>query len=58
VFSVGSAQRVYNSEDPRPGEWVQLRDICQTVTTWAREAEESPLLEAVAKERVVKTAGW
>jgi hypothetical protein len=26
--------------------------------TWAREAEESPLLEAVARERLVKTAGW
>jgi hypothetical protein len=23
--------------------------------TWAREAEESPLLEAVARERLVKT---
>jgi hypothetical protein len=26
--------------------------------TWAHEAEESPLLEAVARERLVKTAGW
>jgi hypothetical protein len=39
-------------------EWVQLRDMRRTVTTWAREAEESPLLEAFARERLLKTAGW
>jgi hypothetical protein len=33
---------------------VPLRDIRRAVTTWAREAEESPLLEAVAKERLLK----
>jgi hypothetical protein len=26
------------------------------MSTW--EAEESPLLEAVARERLLKTAGW
>jgi hypothetical protein len=26
--------------------------------TCTREAEESPLLEAAARERLVKTAGW
>jgi hypothetical protein len=26
--------------------------------TWMREAAESPLLEAVTRERLVKTAGW
>jgi hypothetical protein len=34
---------------------VQLRDIRRTVTTWAQEPEESPLLEAVAMERLLKT---
>jgi hypothetical protein len=28
--------------------------VCEE-RTWAREAEESPLLEAVARERLVKT---
>jgi hypothetical protein len=32
VSSVGSAPRLY-SEDPRPAERVQLRDIRRTVTT-------------------------
>jgi hypothetical protein len=27
-------------------------------TAWAREDEESPLLEAVTRERLLKTAGW
>jgi hypothetical protein len=31
------------------------RDIRRTVTTWAREAEECPLLKAVARERLLKT---
>jgi hypothetical protein len=53
VFSVGSAHRLY-SEDPRLAERVQLQDICQTVTTWARKAEVSPLLDAVASERLEK----
>jgi hypothetical protein len=26
--------------------------------TWTREAEESPLLESVARERMMKTEGW
>jgi hypothetical protein len=34
---------------------VQLRDIRTTVTTWAQEVEESPLLEAFASERLLKT---
>jgi hypothetical protein len=33
----------------------QLRDIRCTGRTWAREAEESPLLEAVVRERLLKT---
>jgi hypothetical protein len=45
VFSVGSAPRLY-SEDPRPAEWVQLRDIHWIVATWAREAEESLLFRS------------
>jgi hypothetical protein len=49
VFSVLSAPRLY-SKDPRQAEWVRLQDIRRTITTWAREAEESPLLEAVARE--------
>jgi hypothetical protein len=31
-----------------------FRGVCEE-RTWAREAEESPLLEAVARERLVKT---
>jgi hypothetical protein len=54
VFSVGSAPRLY-SEDPRPAEWIQLRDIRRTVSTWEREAEESPMLEAVAREQLLET---
>jgi hypothetical protein len=34
---------------------VELRDIRWTVTTCALEAEKSPLLEAVARERLFKT---
>jgi hypothetical protein len=34
---------------------VELRDIRMTGKTWGREAKESPLLEAVARERLVKT---
>jgi hypothetical protein len=34
---------------------VQLRDIRRTVTTWTREAEESPLLEVVARVRLLET---
>jgi hypothetical protein len=48
VFSVGSAPRLL-SEETKPAESVQLWDIRPTVMTSAREAEESPLLEAVAK---------
>jgi hypothetical protein len=33
---------------------VQLRDIRLTVRTWARKAEESALLEAVVRERLLK----
>jgi hypothetical protein len=33
---------------------VQLRDISRTVTMWAREAKESQLLEAVARQRLLK----
>jgi hypothetical protein len=33
---------------------VQLRDIRRAVTTWAREAEKSPQLEAVTRERQFK----
>jgi hypothetical protein len=36
-------------------ERVQLRDVSRTGRTWAREAEESPLLEAVAREQLLKT---
>jgi hypothetical protein len=32
----------------------EVRDICRTVTTCARVAEKSPLLEAVARERQLK----
>jgi hypothetical protein len=39
VFSVGSAPTLH-IEDPRPAEWVQLRDIRRKETTWAREAEK------------------
>jgi hypothetical protein len=34
---------------------VELRDISRTVMTWARKAEETPLLEAVDRERILKT---
>jgi hypothetical protein len=30
----------------------------RTVTTLAGKAEESPLLEAIARERLLMTAGW
>jgi hypothetical protein len=33
----------------------QLRYFLRTAMTWARQAEESPLLEAVARERLLKT---
>jgi hypothetical protein len=36
-------------------ERVQLRDIRWTGRTSEREAEESPLIEVVARERLVKT---
>jgi hypothetical protein len=54
MFSVESAPTLYNM-DPRPAEWVQLRDIRRTVTTWEREAEEYPLLEAAARKRLMKS---
>jgi hypothetical protein len=34
---------------------VQLLDVRRIVTTWARDAENSLLLEAVARERLLKT---
>jgi hypothetical protein len=34
---------------------VQLRDVVRSAMLWAREAEESPLLEAVARKQPVKT---
>jgi hypothetical protein len=34
---------------------VQLRDIRPILTTWVREAEESQLLESVARKRLLKT---
>jgi hypothetical protein len=54
VFSIGSAPRLY-SEDPRSAEGVQLQDIRRTITTWAREAEESSQLDAVAREQLLET---
>jgi hypothetical protein len=36
-------------------EEVQLQDIRRTVTTLAREVEESPLLDAVVREQLLKT---
>jgi hypothetical protein len=53
-FFVGSTLRIYN-EDTRPAKGVQLRDIRRRVTTLVREAEESPLLETVARERLLKS---
>jgi hypothetical protein len=38
----------------RDGAVVQFWDIRRTVTMWEREAEESPLLEAVARETAVE----
>jgi hypothetical protein len=37
------------------GATVKLQDVCWTVMTWAREAKESPLLEAVTRKRLVET---
>jgi hypothetical protein len=54
VFSIGSFPGLYRG-DPMPAEWVQLRDIRRIVTTWAREAEESSLLVAIARERPLET---
>jgi hypothetical protein len=54
VFSVGSVQTLYG-EDTRPPEWVQLLDIRRRVMTLKQEAEESPLLEAVARKRLLVT---
>jgi hypothetical protein len=34
---------------------VHLRDIRLIATTWARETEVCPLLESVARERLLKT---
>jgi hypothetical protein len=53
MFSVESAPRLY-SEDPRPDEWVQLRDIRRTATTRVQEAEDSQLLGAVAREQLLE----
>jgi hypothetical protein len=36
-------------------ERVELRDICQRGRTGVREAEEYPLLEAIAREQLLKT---
>jgi hypothetical protein len=58
MFSVVSTPRLYN-KDPRPAELiierVQLRDIHWKGRISAREVEESLLLEAVSRERLLKT---
>jgi hypothetical protein len=59
VFSTGSVQSDY--KEANWGYIVTCRLIVEFCNggcgdrTWAREAEESPLLEAVARERLVKT---
>jgi hypothetical protein len=53
VFSMWSLPRYY-----KQGTRLELSQFCTGVCeerTWARQAEESPLLEAVARERLVKT---
>jgi hypothetical protein len=48
-----SVQRFY-----KQGTRLELSQFCMGVCeerTWAREAEESPLLEAIAREWLVKT---
>jgi hypothetical protein len=53
VFLMWSEPRCY-----KQGTRLQLSQSCTIVCkdrTWAREAEESPLLEAVVRERLVKT---
>jgi hypothetical protein len=56
-FSIGSIRGYItsDSEEPRPAEWVQLRAIRQREKSWAREEEESPLSQAVARERLLET---
>jgi hypothetical protein len=39
-------------------EWQELCTGGYDKGTWAQEAEESPQLEVVARERLVKTPGW
>jgi hypothetical protein len=48
-------ERWHYSSGDNEFERVQLRDIRWTRKTSAREAEESPLLEAVARKRLLKT---
>jgi hypothetical protein len=53
VFSTWSVLRVYKRDDICSS--VQLREGNQAAKAWALEAEESPLLETVSRERLVKT---
>jgi hypothetical protein len=59
VFSTPSVQSRYKEDNWSDPVSCQLRvEFCKgdcEDRTWAREAEESPLLEAVAKERLMKT---
>jgi hypothetical protein len=52
LFSTWSVPRSYKLEVCSS---VQLWDGGQTGMAWVRDAEESPLLEAVVRERVVNT---
>jgi hypothetical protein len=50
-----SVARCYKQGTKLVESWVQLCIGGCEDRTWAREAEESPLLEAVARERLVET---
>jgi hypothetical protein len=51
MFSMWFVPRCYEQDSFKR---VQLRDSGQPAIAWAREAKESPLLEAVTRERLVK----
>jgi hypothetical protein len=55
MFSTWSVSRYYKRDEVWSLVQSQFcKGICEE-RTWAREAEESPLLEAVTRKRLVKT---